>query len=239
MCYFCLSTNISNFQLFIIMSSYKAITELIQQFKIFEKECKSTDLQHFAIWLANKLDADVSIPIPSGEEGKNPAMKMNVDSQIGYLLGRIGRFSRLLGKKVMEDLPIQGVEEFGYLTGIRVAGNPSKSELITMSITEMTTGVEIIRRLVQAGLVTETPDPNDKRAKRLKITPLGEEVQIQAMQKMHEIGKTGFGFLTEKEKSQFLNILNKLNRVHTEVFKVHDYKEKSMAQLQELLRENC
>jgi DNA-binding MarR family transcriptional regulator len=65
------------------------------------------------------------------------------------------------------------IDEFGFLATLIRAGNLMKHELINEHMLEMSSGSEIIKRLVRNGLVYEYPDENDKRAKRVALTEKG------------------------------------------------------------------
>lgn len=202
---------------------YQTTLSLIQYLADFEAETQSTDLREFACWLAQKLS-----PHPIKERfskeniDKTPygieVGQWDMNAHIGVLIGRMARFSRMYAKKALDGLAIQSIEEFGFLMGIFELKNPTKSELVNMSLVEMTTGVEIIRRLVKAGLITEQKDTVDKRAKRLTITQIGQEVLMKALKGMHTVGETSVGFLSEEEKLALIAILSKLNRTHTDQY---------------------
>jgi MarR family transcriptional regulator, lower aerobic nicotinate degradation pathway regulator len=219
------------------LTSYKHISELIAYFETFENECKSSDLQEFACWLAQKTSESSQVTSYKLEEnvGKSNFVLSahQMEGHIGAMMGRMTRFAKFYAKKAFEELPVQTIEEFGCLAGIKELGNPSKSELVAMMLTEMTTGVEMIRRLVNGGLVKETPDPNDKRAKRLELTEEGEKILMQSFMAMEKVGRAGFSFLTLTEKMQLFTILSKLNRVHVETYLTH--KEGSLEEIIENL----
>jgi len=175
--------------------------------------------------LAQKTSAEANLTSYKLEQNAGKSdfslTEHQMEGHIGAMMGRMTRFAKFYAKKAFEELPVQTIEEFGCLAGIKELGNPTKSELVAMMLTEMTTGVEMIRRLVNAGLVTETPDPNDKRAKRLALTTEGEKILFQSFMAMGKVGRAGFSFLTLAEKMQLFNILSKLNRVHLETYLTH------------------
>lgn len=215
------------------MASYKHISDLIHYFETFENECKSSDLQEFACWLAQKTSENNQVMSYKMEENPSKSeyvpASYQIEAHIGAMMGKMTRFAKFYAKKSFDDLPIQTIEEFGCLAGIRELGNPSKSELVAMMLTEMTTGVEMIRRLVNAGLINETQDPNDKRAKRLELTMEGNKVLGQSFAAMEKVGRAGFSFLSLAEKMQLFTILSKLNRIHVETYLA--YKDEGLEEI--------
>lgn len=216
---------------------YKQISQLIQYFEQFETEMQTESMHEFAAWLVQKTGKNRHF----GEEiehfeTQNPENHWTINGQIGALLGRMGRFARFYTKKAFENLAIHSAEEFGLLMGIKELGKPSKSELMAMTLTEMTTGVEMLRRLCKAGLVEETTDEKDKRTKRLYLTAEGEKMIWLALQNMAQVGNMSFDMLSLAEKTSLLAILSKLNGTHTQMYRQN--KEKNWEEIAQTLPKN-
>jgi DNA-binding MarR family transcriptional regulator len=68
----------------------------------------------------------------------------------------------------------------------------------------------LIDQMEAAQLVHRITDPEDRRAQRVALTPLGVEVRARAMA-AHEVSLTQrFGFLSEADQRQFLSLLEKM-----------------------------
>ncbi|TAF65183.1 MAG: hypothetical protein EAZ55_09540 [Cytophagales bacterium] len=173
------------------------IIMLLQSFDAFEKETQSTDLEAFAYWTLRKKNEK------QGEE-----TQLNRD--LGYALNRVNRYSKLFAKQYLEGLPIHSLDEFSFLTSITFLINPSKSEVYDNTLTELATGQQMMRRLIQMGLVEETEDEKDKRIKRVQLTTEGERVQNLAFQQIGEECNFKFKVLDVKDKISLLEILNQL-----------------------------
>lgn len=216
---------------------YKHISQLIQYFEQFESEMQTQNLPEFAAWLVQKTGTDRHFGEEiSPSDSQIPDNMWTINGQIGALLGRMGRFARFYTKKAFEHLSIHSAEEFGLLMGIKELGKPSKSELMAMTLTEMTTGGEMLRRLCKAGLIDETTDEKDKRTKRLCLTPEGEKMIWLALQNMIQVGNMSFDMLSTNEKTTLLTILSKLNSTHTQMFRKN--KEKNWAEIAKELKKN-
>jgi DNA-binding PadR family transcriptional regulator len=83
-------------------------------------------------------------------------------------------------------------------------------------LSEFASGIDIINRLLKMGLCEEFPDENDKRAKRVRITPDGMEALQEASPIMAQISKIAFNELTETEKKMIAHILRRADRFHSE-----------------------
>ncbi len=136
------------------------------------------------------------------------------DSAIGILLGIMNKYAKHYSKIVLENLPLNTIDEFGYLANLSTHEKINKTNLITQNLDGKTTGTDIIRRLVLNGLAKEIINPTDKRSKLLKITEKGKKTILNAYLKMGAVSKKVTGNLNAKEKSQLLLILNKLAIFH-------------------------
>ena len=64
-----------------------------------------------------------------------------------------------------------------FLISINRLGNPSKTEVYADTITELNTGTQMMKRLIDAGLIEELTDKDDKRVKRVKLTFKGKKTR--------------------------------------------------------------
>ena len=67
----------------------------------------------------------------------------------------------------------------------------------------------IVVRLERKNLLESFGDPADRRIKNVKVTPLGEELCLNAMEKLKDAEEKALSGLTETEKSIFISLLKK------------------------------
>ncbi|NTY63368.1 MarR family transcriptional regulator [Mycolicibacterium sphagni] len=89
------------------------------------------------------------------------------------LLGVIARLNRLATQRIRLPLPWAQARLLGTIDDQGEARISDLAELDHCSQPTMTTQV---RRLEDAGLVARTPDPDDARAVRIRITPKGQTI---------------------------------------------------------------
>lgn len=109
----------------------------------------------------------------------------------------------------------------------------TKTELIEKNAHEKQTGSEIIKRLVKNGLISENPDPEDKRSVRVSVTEKGKETFYKAMKDITVISKIMCGKLSDSEKESLLDSLKKLNTFHHNIYL--NYKEENIFKIKELV----
>ncbi|WP_420138120.1 MarR family winged helix-turn-helix transcriptional regulator [Sphingomonas sp.] len=73
------------------------------------------------------------------------------------------------------------------------------------------TVTEAIDALERDGLVQRTPDPTDRRAKRLSITPAGEAALAASEPARQKFVTNVFGILSEQEQQALFKALRKMN----------------------------
>lgn len=212
------------------MSNVPVIAQLITRFQDFEKEVKEPTIEGFSYWLQQQKNApnlkhhlQMGVKDNYANEGVN-----EIDSAIGILLGMLNKYAKHYSKIALAHLPLNTIDEFGYLAHLSTHQKITKSELIAQGLDGKTTGTDIIRRLVKNGLAKEIINPRDKRSKLLQITEKGKKIIYQAYVKMSAVSTKVTGNLNKTEKKQLLQLLSKLELYHK-------YNEKSITTELELL----
>ncbi|WP_435357484.1 MarR family winged helix-turn-helix transcriptional regulator [Emticicia sp. SJ17W-69] len=195
--------------------NYKILQELISNLKDFEDEKKSQSLkmQDFVVflnqkYLGNLVSAQPSIDINAKSEENN----------IGQLVAFMYRYAKGYIKKALEESTLLTLDDFGYLAAVWQEGDLTKTQVIEKNIHEKNTGMEIIKRLIANNLLEQYDDLEDKRSKRLKITPLGQAELFKSFEGMLKVSQIISGKLTSAEKIQLFYLLSKLHDFHNPIF---------------------
>ena len=202
---------------------------LLKELQIFTEETGSEDMALFAEWLHERYNGKAAV-----SEGPTGSEAGAVEREIGYLLGRIARYSRYYAKVAFEDLPINTIEEFWFLNVAFHAENPSKTEIYESTITELATGTQMMRRLVSLKLLKEHQDRKDKRVRRVHLTALGKKVRNKAFQILGTESMLKVGNLSSDDRLELLATLRYLDGFHR---KIHT--RAGELSLTELLDEYC
>lgn len=197
--------------------NYNLLKQLISQAEAFERETPAEaqpTVADFAIWLVNQY----TLP-PASKGGNLPATTDSVDIHIGILTAFLYRYTRLYSKKVLDKTLLTTLDDFTYLIMLLedpIA--PTKTALIERNIHEKTTGIEVLRRLLNNGLVEQFDDPDDRRSKRLKLTDRGRQEIRSLIPPMSQVAALVGGDLTPDEKGQLMGLLTKLHLFHNPIF---------------------
>lgn len=184
----------------------KQILEHLSAFDL-EKEGASYDLKEFVLYLNTLLFSDESLD-------KTAADQSNLDMKITHLIVTQSKYFKLYCRDVLHDSVISTPDEFSFLLHLNMVDSYRKMELIHIHLLEAPSGIEVIKRLLNRGLITEFNDPDDKRAKRVKISPEGKELVDKLSPQMDEVYAKMLADLSVKGKMHLASYLKSLNDYH-------------------------
>lgn len=197
---------------------YELIKQLIAGVEEFEREPESSaggDMARFVAWLNQKYLAhnqSVTNDFHNREGRESP------DTLIGILVTFVYRYARAYSKKGLENSPLLTFDDFTYLATLLENQPMTKIELIERNIHEKTTGTEIIRRLLVNNLIAQADNPDDRRSKRLTVTPDGLALLGRMWPVMGQVSVLVGGSLTVDEKMQLVYLLEKLHAFHNPIY---------------------
>jgi DNA-binding MarR family transcriptional regulator len=155
------------------------------------------------------------------KEAAAQELAYQLDNAIGRLFVYMSRYAKSYIRKTLEGTPLQSPEDFTCLAILLTHESLTKGELISRNIQEKTSGTEVIRRLLAAGLVKQWDDQDDKRSRRISITESGKALLHQVFDDMNYVGKMVTGNLGLSEKLKLQYLLQKLETFH---FQLHEDK---------------
>ncbi len=139
-------------------------------------------------------------------------------SEIGTLLALLYRYAKMYARLALADSPLVTLDDFAYLATLHPRVPLTKAELIAHNAHEPTTGTQIIRRLLDRGLVPEQPSATDRRSKLLYVTEAGLQLLYPMYERMEQVAHLITGDLTTAEQRQLLYLLHKLDTFHHPIF---------------------
>jgi len=208
---------------------YSFINKLLPFVEEFLEVKKNQDntIETFTLWLNQKLFShEITEPGSMDKEHKKGDYhsKHDPDMLLVYLSLNIFKHVNYYSKLALEDSKLLGINDFLFLANLHRWESLKKADLIQASISEMPSGIEVIRRLLKHNLIDEYLDPDDKRAKRVKITKEGLKVLGDAINAMKKVGNLISGNLSDSQLLQLITILDQLNDFHREIFKKGKFK---------------
>lgn len=194
------------------------LQQLISELDRYAQTTPEIDLAGFAAWLHQRHRPAVSLAGAAAVPPHRVPQYLNTLPplmQLVPLVVRLNYFTHAAAEQLLADLPLAGIREFSVLSSVSGGQTPTKSEIAANAQLELSTITEVTRRLVQLGLVTEVPDPKDRRARRLKITPAGQAVHTQGKARVALLSEYLYDPLTAAEQAELHRLLSVLNTVHS------------------------
>lgn len=129
------------------------------------------------------------------------------DGLLLKIIGRIHKIHVSYTYAAFEGMPISQLEEFGCLVTIQLQKNPKKSEVIYSNLMELSSGTDLLNRMKSKGLIKEQEDKDDKRSKRILLTPLGEKTILVCGDRIQKLAKMMLHEMSEDDKQLCIQLL--------------------------------
>ena len=129
--------------------------------------------------------------------------------ELGVLLRRVERFWTAF--RAQPDGPV--LERGSYLLLGQLASGETRrlSALAGDAGLDLSTVSRQVAALEAAGLVTRTPDPTDRRATLIEVSPAGHEVLDSNRQRWHTALRELLADWTPQERTQFARLFGRFN----------------------------
>jgi len=189
--------------------SLRIVHELLTYLERFSQETSKEpkDINEFILWLNSCLFEEVHT------ETNSQYAKL-LDMELTFLLIMQNKYYKAYTKKALINSEINSPDSYSFLYHLNLVDSYRKMELINMHIIEPPSGIEIIKRLLKKELIEEFDDPDDKRAKRVRITLKGKKEVAQFNPLMQKVYERMASEMTLNEKLHVISYLRKLNDYH-------------------------
>lgn len=193
------------------------ILELIKEWKEYKSLNQNGTLNEFGLWLNDKNPKTLDNVSPTVDTGEKLTEKYSYNDKFlaSYYLVRLNKFIKIYTKDIFRSIGLNSIEEFSFLALIHQMNHPSKNEICKYNLTELSTGMDIIKRLIKNELVTEIKDSNDNRMIRMEITEKGIQTATKAYQLLNDMPVDLLAELEKSERDILIKHLDYLNNYHT------------------------
>lgn len=198
------------------MTKFDLAKSMISLIDDYEKTGnKRMTTESFLLWLNDKTIVAGQSRSANLDKEQSTAFS---EWRISYFVWMMSKYAKTYVKRALQNSPLVGLDDFGFLISLCYEGSKTKTELIQQNINEVSSGMEIIKRLEKNDLIKSGRDANDKRAIRLTATAKGQKTLAEAMKEMYKASNIIAGNLDNMERLQLLTILNKLHLFHQPIF---------------------
>ncbi|MFN7118662.1 MAG: MarR family winged helix-turn-helix transcriptional regulator [Saprospiraceae bacterium] len=204
------------------MQIFQKIQELIQLFEAYTQEGRD-DLAGFGIWLAERTHSEQPTKFSDFEADiqtyySDVSSEDAVNATTIMLWSQLDRYRHLLYKKIVQPVGLNNIDEYNLLFYIDLNKVTTKKEYVQQAILEPTTAFEMIKRLVKKGYIEELDHPEDKRSKRMTLTPQGRAAVQEVKAGFHALNLLLLHPLTISEKQHLLQFFRLLSRHYPPLF---------------------
>jgi MarR family transcriptional regulator, lower aerobic nicotinate degradation pathway regulator len=197
-------------------ASFKLLTELLLIVEEFEATNQKVEMANFLKYATQKNTQ--TTPQPNNKDLET------INNQVGFFLNYLFRFFKTYTKTALRNSQISTADDFIFLATISREASMRKTDLIKINMMETPSGMEVIKRLLKFGLISELPDTEDKRSVRIKVTEEGIKELHSIFNEMNKVGNVLVGNLETSEIKQLHGLLEKLF-THHQLLKDIDYSE--------------
>lgn len=148
---------------------------------------------------------------PQAKEPKDPLVGGVVppvaDGLLLKIIGRIHKLNFSYANMALKGTELNQIEEFGILLTIKQEKNPRKTEVIYANLFELSSGTDMLGRMIKRGLIKEYDDVEDKRSKRIELTAKGEKAIAMSFPRVRKMAEMMLNDLTEDDKQLCIQLL--------------------------------
>jgi len=200
----------------------KPLVELITAWQAFADAHRDADVESFCYdYLSHKNQKDDSDP--------------EMDILLSKLIGKSGSLIKTYLKLALRQIPDMEMEWFYILDTLNDHKEIRKTDVISFRLLlEPTTGMDILNRMLKAGLISERVDPADKRARLIKPTDKGTEIYKKVNSLFNQVISLLFTSLNKEQKTMLIRSLGKLTNEHYE--KIVENKTQTIAEIETFIK---
>jgi DNA-binding MarR family transcriptional regulator len=158
----------------------------------------------------------------------------DTNAVLAKLVGRLGAVALAYSKMAIKGKIDIEIEWYFFMNTIYHQKEARKTDVITYNVIEQSTGIDILNRLKKAGYISERDDPDDKRAKLVKLTPEGEAVVFRCWDELTKAAYLMFGDMNEEDKKLVIQLLGNSEIRNSRI--LAEYKNKTIEELLLLIR---
>ncbi|AYB33948.1 MarR family winged helix-turn-helix transcriptional regulator [Chryseolinea soli] len=184
----------------------KPLIELVSEWSKFEEHHPNPTLEAFASYLAARTKAR--------DGGKKEKDK---PGQLARIIGRLSSAYALYHRAAMADLQLPTPDSFYYLNSLNQLGEVKKMALIQYHFAETTTGMLAINTLIAEGFIKERADPDDGRAKLVKLTEKGTRKLQSCIRKAAKVNDMIFSGLPDDTIDLCCQLLSPQEKKHSQL----------------------
>jgi DNA-binding MarR family transcriptional regulator len=194
--------------------------ELVNLWGAFEEQHPSGSIEDFCRrYLAGQGQQKMKGPLVGGVV---PPVN---EGLLLKIIGRISKLNMAFANMALKGTDLNQIEEFGMLGTIKQEKNPKKTEVIYANLFELSSGTDMLARMIKRGLIREYDDKDDKRSKRVELTATGEKVIAACKKRILKNSAMMMHDLTDDDKELCIQLLKNVEIKFSALWQKHKGKD--------------
>ncbi|MFM2267697.1 MAG: hypothetical protein RL757_1138 [Bacteroidota bacterium] len=206
----------------VIFAAMRSYIEIITNWESFLAQSPDGSLEDFAQWLLatsnqQKTRANSTLEGDLQQYFDNNTSEYSytaANSEAAYLIGRLNKFIKRYTKPLFSDLGITNQDEFAILAHVDYLKESIKKTIIEDNLIDMSSGIDMMNRLLKRKWLIERTNPLDKREKLVSLTPEGKAVLLNIYKGLATIPDILVD-MSDAQKNIFVQRLKDLDDFHT------------------------
>lgn len=195
------------------MSTSNKTVEVVLEWATFEQKYPTGTLEEFCRYY-----------LISKREKRNPGKNFkgvvppHEGAYLSKLIGRIFQILEIYINVALKEVPgVKSLHDFYFLNSIQHLGESSKTSIIDYNFAELSTGIDIINRLLKFKLIQERVDDNDRRSRLIKTTSKGEKILFQCYEYLFKVSDIVFWDMSSDDRKLCIQLLKGVEIKHSSI----------------------
>ncbi len=194
--------------------------ELVNEWASYEAAHPDASLEEFCRYYLTNQRSNRELPPNFGGSGVPPTP----GSFLMKLMGYISKVFETYARSALATIPdIKQPEDFYFLNYIKNNDGCRKTDVINNFLMGLSTGIDVLNRLIVNGLIEEQPDPDDKRARLVSTTGKGLAVLESCYRQSQLVSEIVFHEMSEDDIQLVIQLLRGVEAKHSPlIFELRD-----------------
>ena len=189
----------------------KDLIKVLQQWEDYQKHHPGSEFEDFCRFYLASLKKK-KLPIGASPKANQPP---DLDSMFMMTLTRSTLAFWVYMRIALRDTHLSSIEDLMVCAALNRLGESRKTDIVNYAMMEMSTGTDILNRLIEKGFVNQRVDPDDKRSRLLTLSATGANALKKCFKKAGLARQIFLADVTEDDKKILAGILYPLQEKHS------------------------
>ncbi len=190
----------------------KEIIWILEKWSEFQTAHPRGDFEDFCrYYLIRSRSSKVKVDQPK------TSLPIDLNGKVARAVSRTHLSLWLYMRIALKNTPFASTEQFMFSAALFALGESRKSDVINYAMMEISTGTDILNRLIEKGFVNERVDPDDKRSRLLTLTKTGKSTLMKCFKKSSMVREILFDGLTDEDKQLVAYLLDPVHEKHSQL----------------------